>query len=241
MTISITRGTELTINELILTAYQLIGIMPTAHGTDDPNWTADSMFAKRLLDTIIDELQTEGNAVRSVVMYNLPLVIGTYTYSMPATCLDVIGDGAYIAASQTDLTKATGETVVEAMDRAQWQRISSKSSTGRTSRYWANAETSPLEVRLWPIPDEAGHVRLQLVQLYADTLDGAATVELQQYWIQYLIWELGAQLAVPKGLPINRCGLLASKAKQLRDRAKAYSAQHVDTQMSASHPTPWSN
>jgi len=240
MTISLDRGAELTVSQLVLKAYQLIGVMNTAQGTDDPNWVADEAFGKVLLDTVIDELQTEGCAARSVVFYNLPMVVGTAKYNMPTTCLDVIGNGMYIFASQTDLDKAMGELLVEPITRDDWQIISNKASTGRPMRYWVNVEPSPAEVRIWPLPTELGHIRFQIVQLYADTLEGNKTIELQQYWIQYLLWELGAQLASAKSLPVQRCRFYASKAQALRKRARAYSAQHMDTQLSITHRTPWS-
>lgn len=239
MTISVTRGSEMTVNQIIRRALHIAGVMHASHGESAPTWKDDAALARALLDTIIDELQTDGNNARAIVFYNLALTSGTYIYDLESSALDVVGDGMYIFASETDLTKATGEVLVQQISREEWQRTSNKSATGRPMRYWVNREPSPIQVYLWPIPDEAGHIRLQIYQWYSDALDGSATVELQPYWVQYLIWELGGQIAHAKQMPQPRVNFMQRKAMDLRDRARGYSAQHVGVQMIINHPTAW--
>jgi hypothetical protein len=214
--------------------------MSTEHsGADDPEWVANAEYARTLLDMIIDEIQTEGNSVKSVIMYNQPLTVGVNVYPLPSYCLDLTEDAMYIDVSQLDLSHANGEVIVQQIDRLNWQRMANKAATGRPMRYWLNREASPIEVNLWPIPQEAGTIRFQMVKLFADTLEGSRTLELRQHWLLYLTWELAHHVAVGKGLPVQRCGYLASKANEYRKRSVAYSGQHVPMQSVVSHRTPW--
>ncbi len=241
MTIATTRGTEMTVDQIVLRAYQLVGLINVAQGTTSPQWEQRAGMGRVLLDTILDELQSEGVYARSVTFFDQPLVIGTSFYDMPSTAIDLIGDGMYIDPTNTDLTQASGETIVKQIDRSKWQQLSTKGASGRPTLYFPNRENTPIEVRLWPVPDEAGHIRFQLHQAMADTLKGDVTIELRIFWIQYILFELAHQLALANSLDVARCSYFNKRAKEKKDRARAYANERTGGRIHMAHRTAWSS
>jgi hypothetical protein len=237
MTVSSTRGTELTVTQIVETAYRMAGLMSIEEGTDGVNWNKKFTHATILLDTILDEVETYGVYARQTVLENTPLTEDDYTYTMQDYVLDIVGDGMYIDADETDLTKASGETLVKQIRREEWHRISSKDAEGRPSLFFF--DRSLLEVKLWPLPDDAGTIRFQIYKFASDAYEGGATLEFRQYWNQYFIWELAHQLATSQKIPIDRCSYLNKRAKEKLNRARAWANQHPDTQLTVGHTTAW--
>lgn len=240
MTISASAGYELTIDKLVRRAYQIAGLMPAEQGMAGQTWNARADLGRDLLGTILDEIQTDGAFRRSVSFTTVTLTAGTYIYTLPATVFDVLGDGAYISAAETDLTKANAETPVIQKDRETWQRMSAKSATGIPTMFFVDPSVFPVQVYFWLIPREAGHVRLQTYRLLANVTQGANTIDIERYWHQFLIWELAHQLASAHSQSEEKCMRLAATAQQKRERARAYANAHVPNQMFIDHPTPWS-
>lgn len=241
MTIQSTVGRELSVNDIVRRAYQLAGLMPAEQGTSGPTWAQKASLGRDLLETILDELQVEGVFARSVNFTSVSLTAEVYEYTLPDTVFDCSGDGSYIPASASDLTRADGETPVKQIDRETWQRMSSKAATGRPVMFWVDRSVFPVVVRMWPQPDEAGTVRFQTFRLLADTTDGNATVDLERYWSQYLLWELAHQLASAASQPDGKCMRLAATAKDKLEKCKTYAAQSVPNQIYLDHRTSWSH
>lgn len=236
MTVSSTSGTEISVDTILTTGLQLSGVLDSGQPADE----ADLALGRILLDTQLDELQTEGVYARSVDFIEVgPLTVGEPFYSLPSNVLDLIGDGAYIDTTNASTKNASGETPVKPMDRQEWQRLSSKDSEGRPYKYYLHRAAVPLQVRLWPRPDEAATIRFQAQLLMADTFDGSSTVDLRQFWVQYLIWEMAHQFSVAKTLSPNRSSMLFKRAKEKKERARAFANQHVDNYVYLNHPSPW--
>jgi hypothetical protein len=197
MTVSSTRGTELTVDQIVRRAWQMAGLMSINESTGSPGWTEKASFGYTLLDTILDEIQTEGVFAKQVILEDTPLTADDYTYTMNAYVLDIVGDGMYIDASETDTTKASGETLVKQIDREEWHRTSAKNASGRPTLFFF--DRSLRELKLWPIPDQAGTIRFQIHKFMSDSYEGGATLELRQYWNQYLIYALAHDIAVWSG------------------------------------------
>jgi len=233
MTISTSRGREMTVSQIVDKAFQLSGQINMAHQAT----AAQFGVAASLLDTIMDEVEIYGVYARQTVLENTTLTANDYTYTMDDYVLDIIGDGMYIDADETDLTKADGETIIKQISREIWHKQSGKGAVGRPNMFFF--DRSLKEVKFWPIPDEAGTVRFQIYKKMSDSLEGTATLELEQYWYQYLIWELAHQVAVSSSLPIDRCSYFNKRAKEKLRRAKAWANPHQNIQVYVNHPTPW--
>ena len=202
-------------------------------------WDRRTPFAKDLLGSILGELSTEGVFARAVSFLNLTLTAGTYIYSLPDSVFDVIENGAYIPASATDIAKSNSETPVVQRDRETWQAMSAKAATSLPVIFFTDREANPIQVRLWPIPNEAGTIRFQCHRLLADVTDGNATVDLERFWQQYLMWELAHQLAVSAN-KLEHAQYLAGQAATKKERAKAQANQGTSSFMFLDHQTAWS-
>lgn len=238
MTISTSRGTQRTVSDLVRRAWQLPGLMNINEGTSGPTWTAKAAAGRAFLDIILDGLQAEAPYAKQVDFEYITLADGDFDISISDNILDIEGDGMYISADETDLTKASSETLVKQVDRETWHTLSAKSAEGRPSLFYYHRPDQ--ELWFWPIPDEAGTVRVQAHKFMTDADSGDVTLELRPYWDTYLIWELGSYIALSQGLDAQTVKLLESKAKRQKDIAKAFANQHVSTSMVVDHPTPWS-
>jgi hypothetical protein len=238
MPIGTTFSRQMDITTICLRAYNLAGLVPAEMGATGVMWDRRTPFAKDLLQSILDELETEGVFARDVTFFNVTLVSGTFIYDLPANIFDVVGDGAYIAASETSLTQAAAESPVIQRDRETWQRMSAKSAQSKPTIFFTDRQADPTQVRLWPVPNEAGTIRFQGQRLLADVTDGNATVDLERYWQQYLIFELGSQLAIAAN-KLEHGSLLAQKAAMKKERAKAAANQGTSSFMLLDHYTGW--
>jgi hypothetical protein len=118
--------------------------------------------------------------------------------------------------------------------------MSAKSASNRPNIFFVDQQANPTQVRLWPVPSEAGTIRFQGVRLLADVTDGNSTVDLERYWQQFLIFELGSQLAISAN-KLEHGGLLAQKAMKLLERCKAAANQGVASYIRLDHSTGWEN
>lgn len=235
MTVMSSSGTEMTIDQLALTAYQLAGLLEETQTLADAN---GGSLARRLLGTIVTELQGQGIIARAVTFYEQTLVSGTSSYSMPSTVLDVFGDAMYIPEGQT-VSRADSETVVENIPRERWQNISAKSASGTPTQYYVHREVTPPSVRLWPVPDEAGTIRFQVHRHLADSSSGAATVDLEVYWTTYIMYRLAQLLAEAKSLPADKRLSLRAEAMAAKSTAKSMASDRRDNQFYVAHRTGW--
>lgn len=236
MTVAATVTRELNINQICKNALRLAGVLEVHQEVDE----ADGSAMRDFLETTVDALQSKGIIARTQSTYLLTLTSGTYIYSLPSNVLDVIGNGAYIAASEADVTKASGETPVVPMDLATWQGLPSKNATGRPFRFYAHREATLVSVYLWPIPDEAGRIRLRTVRLLADNNDGAATVDLERPWSEYLLYALAHKAALYKSQNLAKATYFENLADKALAQCIAFANEHVDVQVTLDHPTAWS-
>ena len=237
MTISSTRGIPLTVGKIVEMSYRYAGLLGATQTLSDTSPEAN--VGATMLDTIIDALQAEGVYAHSVDFQNVAMVVGQRDYVFADSILDLVGEGAYIDSTETDIEKANAETVVKQIDRQMWQRLSSKASTGRPVLYFVERSGTGVTARVWPLPDEAGTIRFQVQQLPADTFDQASTPDLKVYWQQYMIWELAHQLALSNSIEINKVSYLAKTAERKKNRARAYANQHVPNIARVAHSGPW--
>ncbi len=235
MTVSTSVGRQVTIASLIGVSSKLAGLMNAAQ-TPDANRTN---FAKLLLEQILDGLQSEGVSARAASFYTLQLEYGVWQYTMDATVLDVMGNGAYIQASEPDPERAAHESPVQQISQEHWQGLSTKSSEARPMMYYAHRVTSPCQVWLWPTPDEGGRIRFPVHRKLADTNDAGATLDLETYWHDAITWQLAHDLAAASSLSTGKLSYFQNLADKKKAHAKSYSKGHAPVQFVLDHATPW--
>lgn len=232
MTISTSRDFEFTVDQICTMALELANV---ASPTQRPQ-PAQLAQARRWLQTILKELQDNGQFARGVTFIEITCVAGTYKYDLPTNTLNLTGSGMYIPAGTTDLTQASGETLVEEQSREEWQRNSAKDSQGQPTLYFQNRALTPNQVWLWPVPNEAGTVRFEQHVLIADVVNyGSATIDLKQYWMQYVQYRLAEMLAEGANFPRKKIDGLGGSAERYLTRAKGRANQAINFQIRVAH------
>ena len=231
MTVSSSVGRQWTIGQLISSAYKFAGLI----NVEQEPRPKQVKFAQELLEDILDLVDVDGFQARTVEFVDVTLTSGTSKYTMDAKYVDLTSPGMYIAASETDITKASGETPVDIINRQEWQRYSTKSSQGRVYKCYVHRVGDALQLYLWPIPDEAGTIRFMAQRELADADLTTATFDLRNYWMEYLKCELAAQLAQTNSLPPTTIALLTQKAQGASGKAKRKGTQTPNNVIYVSH------
>lgn len=232
MTVNSTSTREFTIDQLVRLAIQKAGLLPAGSSQAGVQWDSLSSQARDFLELEVDSLQAEGLMTRAVALYPVTMIVGTATYAMPSTTLAVIGDAMYAAPS------SSSQTVVKAMDRAQYQLLSNKTSRGTPSLYWSES-LATVTLYLWPVPDAAGTLTVQRNRLLADNNDGAKTMDLERYWAKYLVNSVAHEVAQAGGIEPAKLGYIRSERDALLTRAKAQAANSTPGQVVSSHGSGW--
>lgn len=235
MTVSSSIGRQWTIDQLVTRAWRYAGLLEIS----TPATTQQLTFGRELMDDILDALATEGAFARVVSFYEQLLVAGTYKYTMPANVIDIVTPAMYIDPTNTDTSKADGETIINVIRQEEWQRYSSKSAKGRPYKVYPHRVSTPIEVFLWPIPDEAGTVRFQIHRRLADSDDGSSTFDLENYWMEYLKTELAHQLAESQSMESGKVNRLFRDALMKLNKAKGKANQRTGTRMFIAQTARW--
>jgi hypothetical protein len=245
MTVSTSVGRQFTITEICLLAYQSVGLMSVQQGTEDATWGKRFQFASRMLELIVDELATHNIIARARDFYEIDITSANVTdkefkFTLPADILDVVHPAMYIPASETDTERAEGETFIRVVTQGEYQTLGNKGGTGQPTWLYPDRTGDQIVVRLWQIPDEAGTVRLIVHRKLADADDGNSTLDLDEYWINYIVTALSAKLAQAHNLPIAAQQQLQASSAQSRDLAKGKAGQRGAIQVRLNHTTRWS-
>jgi len=237
LTVATTTTFELTIDQIVLTAYRQAGLLHYAQGLDN----ARGSYGRTQLATIIDLLQAEGTQVRCVTFTDLTLEEGTFQYSFGQEVIDVIGDGSLIS-STDDPDKPALATPIMQMDRARWQSLASKAAeSSRPAEYYAERFNLLVQAWLWPIPTDTGSIARFMTQVhYPDVNNGSNTVKLERQWAQYLIWQLAYELSLSQGKSADKRQELLRGAQYRLQLCKGFSNQHTGSQTMLDHSTGWS-
>lgn len=231
MTVSSTRNFEFTVDQLCTDALEIANVTSPTQAPHEYQLAQ----ARRFLQRVLKEVQDQGEFARSVTFIEITCISGTYKYDLPTDTLDLVGSGMYISASQTDLTKASGETLVQEQTRESWQRNSAKDAEGQPTLYFVNRAEVPNEVWVWPVPVEAGTIRFQQHRMLADVVNsGSATIDLKQFWDQYCLHKLAEMLANAANFP-DKVKALGSTAEYYLRKAKGRANQAVNLQMRVGH------
>lgn len=238
MTISSTRSYDPTIDAIVKKAMVLSGLLNPAQSITSTNNAAAAEVVREHLADVMDELPSRGVTLRHVAFTEQTLTAGTYKYVQDASVIDVLGDAMYIDAGD-DVDEANGETLVTQVTMDHWNRLSAKDASGRPTQMFAYRTGPTIELRLWPIPDEAGTLRFQANVKPADSLDGSKTPDMPSYWRSYLQFEIASRYLMDTGGDMMRIQMYAQKAEQLFKYARNKGQTRPYTQASVGHRNPW--
>jgi len=230
------------INELILLALKRAALVPIETRLSGANLVPKLEHGRRLLDLIIDNLATKGFIARTMVFHDLAIVAGTSEYDMPATTLDVHEDAMFIPSFNTDTEHTTGELVCKQIDLATWQTITTKGSeSSRPQLYAAFRDGAAVKLRFWPVPSEAGTMRVKTVRLLDGNDDGSASPDLQRYWFDAIVWCLAYYFAVDASMPPEKITFLAQMSEGKKQECIRYAYEHTSQRAVVCYPSQWSS
>lgn len=237
MPIASTPTTPVEINALILLAYKRAGLLPVEATVSGANMAAKLAHGRTLLDLTLDNLAVEGFVARTTSFYDLDITAGDGDYTLTDTVLDVFEDAMFYSDALPE-----SELICKQMDLQTWQVLTTKTTeSSRPQLYLAIRSGATIQVKLWPIPSEAGTLRLKAVRLLGNNQTGTNSVDLQRYWQDALVWMLAYLFAVDASLPIERCTFLGAQADAKKQACIRYAFEHTSTQAVVSYTTQWSS
>jgi hypothetical protein len=174
------------------------------------------------LNLVLDTMQASGIILRTVERTTLALTAGVSEYDLDTSAIDIeIGQSDTIG---TIIMAGGSEPIVKAMSRQEWLELSNKTYAGMPTRAYLEKK-NPLHLVFWPVPNSAATFRYTKVRLLKSAGNGANTIDLMRSWSQYLVYAVGANVALDNSL-FDRSQQLLAYAEKVRPKAEANESQH---------------
>lgn len=242
MTIATAPSTPISLNDLILLAYKRAGVLPVEARLTGANMVPKLEHGRTTLNLIMDALATEGFIARTTGFHDLQLVAGEPYYTLPNDVLDVHDDAMMVPADNLDTKFTSGELVCKQIDLFKWSTLTVKGSVStRPQLYCVFRHGALVNLRFWPVPSEAGVMRLNVTRLFGSSSNGTKSADLERFWYDCLVWQLAYYIAVDSSMPSERVGLLAGIAESKKKQCVAFSFEHTTgPQAVVDYTTQWS-
>lgn len=242
MSISTVPASRVSTNALILLAFKRAGIVPIEARLSGANMVPKLEHGRQVLDLIMDSLATEGFVARTAGFYDLPMLGGEPYYSLPDDILDVHGDCMFVPSDNPDTKFTSGELVCKMIDQMTWSTLTTKGSVStRPQLYCVFRHGATVNLRFWPVPSEAGVMRLRTTRLFGGAGDGQKSVDLERFWYDCLVWQMAYYLAVDSSMPPDQIAFLAGVAESKKKQCVQFSGEHTASiQAVVDYQTPWS-
>lgn len=226
MTIMSTRSAELTIQEVVVTAFEVAGLK----NEEEELTPAQASKGRRFLKLVLDEWAKRGKVARLVQPTNLTLEAGTEAYALEAGAIGVDGAGQL------------GAVTLSPMTREQWLIQRETGAEGPPLQYYVDLTGPLVQVHFWPTPDTSvdGETAVLQVEVFrADVSNPAATPDVERFWTSALVWQLAADLAMAAGL-VSRSTALDGKAEAKFNQALGAARSPGPTMATLVHRGPYS-
>lgn len=242
MSIASAPSALVSINQLILLALKRAGVLPIEARLSSANMAPKLEHGRATLNLIMDALATEGFVARTTGFHDLSLVAGEPYYTLPEDVLDVHDDAMFVPSENPDTKHTTGELVCKQIDLFKWSTLTVKGSIStRPQLYVTFRHGALVNLRFWPVPSEAGVMRLNVTRLFGSSSDGNKSPDLERFWYDCLVWQLAYYIAVDTSMPAERVSLLAGIAETKKKACVNFSFEHTSgPQAVVDYPTQWS-
>lgn len=239
MTISSSVGRQFTVNQMVEKAYKYAGLLELSQTPTDPQYK----YGRDLLEDILDSLSAEGEQARAVTFEEVTITAAqvtaeTYKFNLGSDVVDILNPAMYIAESEDDVERASGEIEMRLIGLEDWHRNSAKDAVGVPTMFAAYRVGDTLQAWVWPIPDEEGTIRFRVHRKLADAGDGAATIDLEIFWMDFVKKRLAADLANSGSLPAGKVSYLDQSAHIALRKARGKANQRPDNQIYMVHRGP---
>jgi hypothetical protein len=242
MAVSAVNSTLLTSDQYILRGYKRAGLLPIeAEIGFDSSWNAKAAHGRDTLNTLVEGLSAEGLIVHFESFEILTLTADDGYYTLDSDILNIIDSGSYIPASNgAEVEETDSETPVTPMSVHQWNQLTTKEHYGTPTRYFLHRNGSSLELRLWPIPVEAGKIRFRAHRIPGSNSAGSDNVDLKRHWGTWIVNALAYEFMADSKLPIEERMLVRSDRDAALLKVKAYETSNEAPDVVFVHSTPWS-
>ena len=246
MAINASPATVPTIDEVVLDAYKKAGLLPIEFGIgSDVQWPSKAAHGRRTLNRLLAAHSTHRYFEYFVNLDVLDLVAGTNSYTLDADILNIIDDGSYIPASNDpEEEETTGETPVKPMSAFRWNQLSGKNSTGTPMHYFIERNNinanGQLQLRLWPIPSEAGKIRFRTHRIPGSSSTGSDNPDFKRHWELWAVRALAYELMQDGSMPEESLERMRTDADRAFKVLEAYDTNNTPPDVAFVHATPWS-
>ena len=172
MTTSGTYGFNPALGEIVLYAYQNIGVRPTAVLQEHME------SARMATNMMLSRWSNQGVNLWAVDLVEVPLVQGQTTYAV---------DGNTIMVLDAYTTTGSGiDRVIMPISRTEYASYPNKAQQGFPTSYWYDRLVSPT-MTLWPVPDGSSAKILKYYrvrQIQDSNLQNGETVEVPYRWLE---------------------------------------------------------
>ena len=246
MAINASPSTVPTIDEVVLDGFKKAGLLPIEFGIgSDVQWSSKAAHGRRTLNRLLAAHSTHRYFEYFVNLDVLDLVAGTHSYTLDADILNIIDDGSYIPASNAaEEEQTTGETPVKPMSGYRWNQLSGKESRGTPMHYFLERNNvnvnGELQVRLWPIPSEAGKIRFRTHRIPGSSSTGSDNPDLKRHWELWAVYALAYELMADGSMPLDERQLMRRDRDDAFEVLKAYDTNNTPPDVLFVHSTPWS-
>lgn len=245
MSINANPATVPTIDEVILDGYKKASLVPLEYGIGaDAQWAARAAHGRRTLNRILAHHSTERYFEYFVNLDVLDLVAGTHSYTLDADILNIIDDGSYIPASNDpEEEETTGETPVKPLSAFRWNQLAGKSSSGIPMHYYIERNnqnaTGALQMRVWPVPSEAGKVRFRTHRIPGSSSTGSDNPDFKRHWEQWAVLALAYEFMQDTAMPLDERGAMRQDRDIAFEKLKSYDTNNTPPDVVYVHSTPW--
>lgn len=226
MTISATRTDELSVAEIITSAFERAGLKNEAEDLDEVRQAK----GRRELKLILDSLSAHGKVARLTVQTLVPLVLDQRNYTLAVGTIDVDG------------IATVDSLIVSPMTRQEQMVLENTTpESGAPQFYYVDRTGAAPVLQLYP-PPGAEHAGLDLLiqreVFRADVTPGSVTPDVERYWVQAIVFALAETLALGAGL-LNRAGYLKGRADETLEKAMGKAQPRGVTMATLCAPNVW--
>jgi hypothetical protein len=183
MTTSGTYSFNPSLGEIVLYAYQNIGVRPAAILQEHME------SARMAANMMLSRFSNQGVNLWAVELVTVPLIAGQSTYDV---------DGSTIMILDAYTTTDSGiDRVIMPISRTEYASYPNKTQQGFPTSYWFDRLVSP-KVTLWPVPDGSSATILKYYrvrQVQDANLQNGQTVEIPYRWLEAFADGLAYRLA----------------------------------------------
>lgn len=220
MTTSGTTTFDLEVSDIIEEAYQLIGM-------NDIRTADQAKSARRSLDLVLQELESEGVNLWRIERRTLTLTPSTPSYALTADIVDIL-DASIRDSSGTDIT-------LDRLGIQQFLEIPDKTTESRPTHFMLRRSIPTPTLEVWPVPDATQTYTFvyEVIARIQDVGNSSRTLQVPHYFLPAITVGLAFQLALKNTaaggeLMANQARALGARYQQLLKLAREENRERSD-------------